>query len=227
MEQQQADALGLLAETALRHGIDPGAPGERYQVVLHVDAQVLADAEAPGQSVLEGGARVPAGTSQRLACDVSRVVMQHDADGRITEVEAPRRCRISRCSVAGTIGRSTRRAIRSNDMRTVSSSSGSRMGDHCLKSPRRPQCRPRPAKHCDLATQRSTFTRARRCRAGWENVSTWAMPSACCIRLPLAHDQPANDGRPASANHPRRLDLCAARCYKLARRDRQRSGGLA
>src|SRR5213592_4316137 len=38
--QQQADALGLLAETALHHGIDPGTPGERYQVVVHVDAQV-------------------------------------------------------------------------------------------------------------------------------------------------------------------------------------------
>src|SRR2546426_8999630 len=42
MAQQQADALGLLAETALHHGIDPGAPGERYQVVVHVDAPVLA-----------------------------------------------------------------------------------------------------------------------------------------------------------------------------------------
>jgi hypothetical protein len=28
MAQQQADALALLAETALHHGIDPGAPGE-------------------------------------------------------------------------------------------------------------------------------------------------------------------------------------------------------
>ena len=45
MEQQQADALALLAETALHHGIDPGAPGERYQVVVHVDAAVLADAD--------------------------------------------------------------------------------------------------------------------------------------------------------------------------------------
>src|SRR5256884_3940556 len=36
LTQQQADALGLLAETALHHGIDPGAPGERYQVVVHV-----------------------------------------------------------------------------------------------------------------------------------------------------------------------------------------------
>jgi hypothetical protein len=36
MEQQQADALALLAETALHQGFDPGAAGERYQVVVHV-----------------------------------------------------------------------------------------------------------------------------------------------------------------------------------------------
>ena len=88
MAQQQADALALLAETALHHGVDPGAPGERYQVVVHVDAPVLADPDAPGQSVLEDGARVSAETSQRLACDASRVVMQHAADGRIVEVAA-------------------------------------------------------------------------------------------------------------------------------------------
>jgi hypothetical protein len=88
MEQQQADALELLAEAALRHELDPGAPGERFQVVVHVDADVLADSDAPGQSVFEDGARVPAGTSQRLACDASRVVMRHDADGRIVEVGA-------------------------------------------------------------------------------------------------------------------------------------------
>ena len=71
IEQQQADALTLLAESALHHGIDPGAPGERYQVVVHVDAPVLADADAPGQSVLEDGARVSAETSQRVACDAA------------------------------------------------------------------------------------------------------------------------------------------------------------
>jgi hypothetical protein len=88
LPQQQADALALLAETALHHGIDPGAPGERYQVVVHVDADVLADADHPGQSVLEDGARVSAETSQRLACDASRVVMREDADGRIVEIGA-------------------------------------------------------------------------------------------------------------------------------------------
>ena len=88
MPQQQADALALVAETALHHGIDPGAPGERYQVVVHVDAPVLADADAPGQSVLDDGAHVSAETSQRLACDASRIVMRHDPDGRILEVGA-------------------------------------------------------------------------------------------------------------------------------------------
>ena len=88
MAEQQADALALVAETALHHGIDPGTPGERYQVVVHVDAPVLADPDAPGQSVLQDGTYVPAETSRRLACDATRVVMQHDADGHITEVGA-------------------------------------------------------------------------------------------------------------------------------------------
>src|SRR5713226_7183329 len=103
--QQQADALALLAETALHHALDPGAPGERYQVVVHVDAAVLADADHPGQSVLEDGPRVPAGTSQRLACDASRVVMRHDADGRVVEIGARTR----------TIPPATRRALHHRD----------------------------------------------------------------------------------------------------------------
>src|SRR5881296_2926478 len=92
--QQQADALALLAETALHHGIDPGTPGERYQVVVHVDAPVLAESDAladpaaSGQSLLEAGAHVSAETSRRLACDATRVVMRHDADGQVTEVGA-------------------------------------------------------------------------------------------------------------------------------------------
>src|SRR5436309_3464912 len=64
--QQQADALALLAETALHHELDPGA-GERYQVVVHVDAAALADPDQPGQSVLEGGTRVSAEPPMWLA----------------------------------------------------------------------------------------------------------------------------------------------------------------
>jgi hypothetical protein len=93
LAQQQADALALLAETALHHGLDPGTSGERYQVVVHIDAPVLANPDAPGQSVLEGGTHVPAETSRRLACDATRVVMQHDGEGRVVEVGA-RTCTI-------------------------------------------------------------------------------------------------------------------------------------
>ena len=88
MSQQHADALALIAETALHRGMDPGTSDERYQVVVHVDAAVLADPDAPGQSVLEDGTHVPAETSRRLACDASRVVMQHARDGRVVEVAA-------------------------------------------------------------------------------------------------------------------------------------------
>ena len=52
LAQRQADALGVIAECALAGGLDRGTAGDRYQVVVHVDADALA--EAPD---------VPAGTS--------------------------------------------------------------------------------------------------------------------------------------------------------------------
>jgi len=58
------------------------------QVVVHVDAPVLAGPDAPGQSMLENGTHVSAETSRCLACDASRVVMQHAQDGRVVEVAA-------------------------------------------------------------------------------------------------------------------------------------------
>ena len=39
--QRQADALGLVAESALAADLDRGTAGDRYQVVLHVDAETL------------------------------------------------------------------------------------------------------------------------------------------------------------------------------------------
>ena len=56
------------------------------QVVVHVDAEALREDSDSGQSVVAGGVRVPAGTSRRLACDASRVVMTHDAAGNILDV---------------------------------------------------------------------------------------------------------------------------------------------
>jgi hypothetical protein len=103
--QQQADALGLLAETALHRDLDPGTPGERYQVVVHVDAPALADPEQPGQSALEDGTHVSAETSRRLACDAGRVVMRHAEDGQILDVGARTR----------TISPALRRALQHRD----------------------------------------------------------------------------------------------------------------
>ena len=83
--QRRADALGLVAESALAAGLDPGTRGDRYQVVVHVDAEALrADGEG-GSSCLADGSRVSAETSRRLACDSALVVMQHAADGRVLD----------------------------------------------------------------------------------------------------------------------------------------------
>ena len=55
---RQADAMGVIAECALAGGLDRGTAGDRYQVVLHVDAGALADEQD-----------VPAETSERAASD--------------------------------------------------------------------------------------------------------------------------------------------------------------
>ena len=96
--QRRADALGLVAESALAADLDRGTASDRYQVVVHVDEGVLVEGKdekdgAPGQSALEGmeGLRVPAGTSRRLACDAATVVMRHGRGGRVLDVGRKRR----------------------------------------------------------------------------------------------------------------------------------------
>src|SRR3989454_293498 len=209
MAQQQADALALLAETSLHHGIDPGAPAERYQVVVHVDAPALADPDQPGQSVLEDGARVPAETSQRLACDASRVVMQHGGDGRVVEVGARTRtippairralhhrdrgCRFPGCGVRFGQGHHIRHWA--NGGPTTLSNLALLCRRHhravheegyqsCPRSRRLPRYLAIPCTRYVRATRQtgSTWTRGPRCRAGWGNGSTWATRSASCIR---------------------------------------------
>jgi hypothetical protein len=85
-EQRRADALGLVAESALTAGLDPGTRGDRYQVVVHVDAEVLAPGGEDGASWMEDGNHVSAETSRRLACDAARVMMLHAADGSVLDV---------------------------------------------------------------------------------------------------------------------------------------------
>ena len=66
--------------------VDVPAGTSAVGVVAEPPTMDQQQADALGQSVLEGGTRVSAETSQRLACDASRVVMRHDADGRLMEV---------------------------------------------------------------------------------------------------------------------------------------------
>jgi len=85
--QRRADALGLVAECALKGELERGTAGDRYQVVLHVEAGSGPEAEA--HAVLEldgGGVRVSAETSRRLSCDASVVVMREAANGSVLDV---------------------------------------------------------------------------------------------------------------------------------------------
>jgi uncharacterized protein DUF222 len=84
--QRRADALVLIAESALAAGLDPGTQGDRYQVVVHVDAPVLADSAEQGVSALSDGKRVSAETSRLVACDSATVVMTHAPDGSVLDV---------------------------------------------------------------------------------------------------------------------------------------------
>ena len=91
-EQLRADAVGLLAERALAAGFGgdkapvSGSRAERYQVMLHVEPDTVAEQGEPGMSELEDGTRVSAETARRLACDAGRVDVRRDADGSVLDV---------------------------------------------------------------------------------------------------------------------------------------------
>ncbi len=81
--QLRADALGLVAEVALNRGLDRGERGEAYQVVIHVEEQVLKDPGKEGLCELEHGPAIAAETCRRLACDASTILVTHSSDGDI------------------------------------------------------------------------------------------------------------------------------------------------
>jgi len=63
-----------------------GTRAERYQVVLHVEAETLRVEGEPGRSEMEDGTNVSAETSRRLSCDVGLVRVHHGPDGSILDV---------------------------------------------------------------------------------------------------------------------------------------------
>ncbi len=114
--QRQADALVLLAETALEDGLDSPSSRQRAEVVLHVDSDVLADPDVDGQCCLESGQNVSAETSRRLSCDCSTVTMLHDQNGPVLSpsngniLDVGRKTRV--------ISPALRRALNHRDSRT-------------------------------------------------------------------------------------------------------------
>ena len=95
--QRRADALGLLAESALTSDLDRGSAGDRYQVVLHVEAPTdvaageglgvaAGDGLAAALEVDHGAVDVSAETSRRLSCDAAVVRMARAQDGTVLDV---------------------------------------------------------------------------------------------------------------------------------------------
>ena len=66
--QRQADAIGTVAEAALAGGLDRGTAGDRYQVVLHVDADALPARRNVSAGTSGGAAARSVGVSAGAVC---------------------------------------------------------------------------------------------------------------------------------------------------------------
>ena len=65
---RRADALSVLAQSFLAATATSSPAGERFQVIVHVDAETLRQ-RAAGRCEIENGPSLPAETARRLACD--------------------------------------------------------------------------------------------------------------------------------------------------------------
>ena len=104
----RADALGVLAESFLKHGAEALNGGERNHIVVHVDAETL-QARAAGRCEHEDGPALPIETARRLSCDASIVQIVEDAQGEPLDVGRKTR----------SIPPSLRRALKSRDQGCV------------------------------------------------------------------------------------------------------------
>jgi hypothetical protein len=88
--QRQADALALMAETTLAHGIAALAAGERHLVHVHVDLDALSDAGAAeepfGRCDVEDGPALARDVARRLACDGGVVALFENGEGKTLDV---------------------------------------------------------------------------------------------------------------------------------------------
>ena len=157
--QRRADALGLVAESALAGDLDRGAAADRYQVVVHVDESVLRENEtdeadgaseasgAPDQSPPEGteGFRVSAETSRRPSCGAPGQSALEGVEGLHVSAETSRRLSCDAATVVMRHGRRGDVLDVGRKRRTISPALRRALttrDPHC----RFPGC---PARHCD------------------------------------------------------------------------------
>jgi hypothetical protein len=82
---RRADALGVLAESFLKHGAEALNGGERQQIVVHVHHGTLRQ-HASGRCEIDDGPSIPVETARRLGCDASVVTVVEDDDGEPLDV---------------------------------------------------------------------------------------------------------------------------------------------
>jgi len=75
----RADGMVRLAESFLADHHGSGSAGERFQVMVHLDQEVLA-ADGAWSATLEDGTRVSAEALRRVACDCGLVAVGHDGE---------------------------------------------------------------------------------------------------------------------------------------------------
>ena len=78
---RRADALAWMAERVFEPGDAPALAPDRHEIVVHVEAEVLADGRA-GRCEIEHGTAIAAETARRLCCDAGIVRLVDGPDGQ-------------------------------------------------------------------------------------------------------------------------------------------------
>jgi 5-methylcytosine-specific restriction endonuclease McrA len=104
-QARRADALALMAQRSLHSRARTLNTADRYQVVVHVDAQTLRDRTARRACEIEHGTTLAVETVRRLTCDASLVRMLENSEGEPLDVGRKTR----------SIPPAIRRAIRARD----------------------------------------------------------------------------------------------------------------
>jgi hypothetical protein len=99
------DALVMMAETLLANGPSARKGGDRYQIVVNVDAEVLVEDADSGICEIDDGSHLAAETVRRMMCDASQVFVLHDEHDRPVDVSRKAR----------TIPPSLRRSVHARD----------------------------------------------------------------------------------------------------------------